>query len=73
MERVVHIQHRVHVSDPNKKRHFATLRTVFLAEGNDKLVKNEMLKWQTVDSFDTAVPSVLAGQLGKSLGPCERG
>ena len=73
MQRVVHIQHRVHVGSPDKGQHFATLRLVFLAKGTKKCAKNKKAKWLPVDGFETAVPTVVAHSLSsKSIGAWER-
>ena len=73
MQRVVHIQHRVHVGSPDKSQHFATLRLVFLAQGTGKCPKDKKSSWLPVDGFETAVPTVVAHSLtSKSIGAWER-
>ena len=68
LKRVVHIQHRVHVSDPDKRKHFATLRMVFLAEGADKVGSGKG-GWVSLEGFETGVPTVIARETGsKSIG-----
>ena len=68
LKRVVHIQHRVHVGDPDKHKHFATLRIVFLAEGADKL-DSDKGGWLPLEGFETTVPTVVARETGsKSIG-----
>ena len=63
----MHIQHQVHVGDPDKRKHFATLRVVFLAKGTDELAKGK--GWLPLDSFETGVPTVIAREAeSKSIG-----
>ena len=65
---MVHIQHRVHVTDPDKNKHFATMRLVFLAQSTNKLAK-AAIGWLPVDGFEKTVPTVLARESKrKSLG-----
>lgn len=68
LKRVVHIQHRVHVGDSDKRKHFATLRMVFLAEGADKGESGKGV-WLSLEGFETGVATVLARETGsKSIG-----